>query len=573
VICYLKSKKIPLLLLAFLFFINFEVYADDITTRYSITLFKRVPAGSTAGIILKKANVLQYADEMPVKFTEINDIEKYTQDLRSAIIEHLIAVEHNFRTMYFEGSTAKELNSFIQNIPPGDKVKVVVTARELDLNEPIHLRSFITIKGCSTRLTAGKVDIAIIGKDIRNVILKGFIIEEPKICGIMFINAKKCIIDNIEVLNSHDRGMVIRRHSSFIYIAHSRFKENRRGGIMLQDGSNHVHIMHCDISGGRNSSNWSAGIVFSSVSTITDYGIRDIFDNNYYYPKEFSFKKDKVPFKNIVEASYIHNNQSSGIYVDGGNGNVVIGNYIANNDKEGICLDFYSMGNIVESNSITGNGFRRYQSDDDLKHDAVLHFGRLADSSAVSKLPNISLDNAAYNLIIRNTISGAAGDGVKIVRSGFRNIIGLNSITDNNKNENSVFYFSGVLLGSAGSDYKNDTSGIDALPSVENIVFGNTIYGQHKVGILIDHGSIYNDVFNNVIIKQKDSPVIELDRPNSIIYNNFQSKESCKEEILISNRKLVGVFVILTAIVFISSGLSSILVTTLYLKKWKNKIK
>ena len=562
-----KLRHIYIFLLILLFVFMVEAIADDIISQYNLPPLQRDTNYSSTDSILKKAKVLNYAGDMPVKYTEVMDTGRFISDLKTSIRKQIETIGHGYNTVYFKGKTAHELNRFIDGLTADSKVEIVLTESEILLDETINLRSYTIIKGCSTRFISKNIGIAILGKDIRSVWLKGFIIDGPKVCGIMFINAKKCIVDNIEVLNSHDRGMVIRRNSSFIYVTHSRFKENKRGGIMLQDVSNHVYIMHCDISGGRNSSNWSAGVVFSSVPAITEYGIRDIFDNNYFYPKEFYFKKDKVPFKNIVEASYIHDNQSSGIYVDGGNGNVVVGNYIASNDKEGICLDFYSMGNIVESNSIAGNGFRRYQSDDDLKHDAVLHFGRLADGSAVSKLPNISLDNAAYNLVVRNTISGAAGDGVKIVRSGFRNIIGLNSITDNNKNENNVFYFSGVLLGSAGSDYENDTSGIDALPSIENIVFGNTIYGQHKIGILIDRGSISNDIFNNVIQKQKDAYIIQHSHPNSVIGNNFNVEKVGFKKRLFSSKKTVVLSLII--LLLISVGLNIFFIER-FLKSRKN---
>src|SRR5574337_1305031 len=461
-----------------------DVAAEDIASRYSMPQIERAPADSSAAKILKKAKVFRYAQEMPVKYTEVMDTDRFINNLRASILEQVNKVGQNYKTVYFSGKTSKALNMFMKSIPASDNVEIILTEREIILNEPIHLRSHTVIRGSSTRLVAGKVDIAIIGHGVENAGLKDMTIEEPRECAIMLLNAVRYVIDNIAILNSNDRGIVIRGRSRFIHVNGSRFRGNKRGGIMIQEGSNHVYISHSEVSGGLSSSNWSAGIVITSLSPVSEYGIRDEFDGNYFYPKVFSFKKDRVPFKNIVETSHVFNNQSSGIYIDGGNANTIIGNYLINNDKEGICLDTYSVGNIVEANIISGNGFRRLQSDDDLRIDFVLRFGRLANGSAASKLPNISLDNAAYNIIIRNTITGAAGDGVKIVRSGFRNIIGLNSITDNNVGKNSVFYFSGILLGSAGSDIENDTSELDLLPSIENIIFGNTIYGSHRLGIL-----------------------------------------------------------------------------------------
>jgi hypothetical protein len=537
-----------------------DVYAQDIITQYQLPPLERAPKGSKAEEILKKAKVLRYAEEMPVRFAEFMDTGRYIQELKASIMKQVEKAEKEHNILYFNGKTAKELNNFMKNIGTSDQTEIILNEREIILNEPINLKSHIIIRGRSTHLISNNTNIAIIGKNINNGGLKDLIIEEPLKCGIMLINTAGLVIDNITIVNGRNRGMVIRGGSRFIYINHSKFMENQSGGIMIQEGSHHVCITNCEISDGHSSSNWSAGIVITHLLPVSEYGIMDEFDNDYFFPKDLSFKKEGTPFKNIIETSYIHDNQSSGIYIDGGNGNVLVGNNIANNDKEGLCIDFFSVGNIAESNIINGNGFRKFQSDDDLRHDFVLHFGRLADGSAVSKLPNISLDNAAYNIIVRNTISNAAGDGIKIVRSGFRNIFCLNSITDNNRGENSIFFFSGVLLGSAGSDVEDDTSGIDEFPSIENIIFGNTIYGTHKAGVCIDKGSVYNDIYDNMIMKQKDKYIIQNGNSNSIIGNNFN---------IISKKMIVffTLIVLVGLVLSVFSGIVSFLLIKRYFKK------
>jgi len=520
-----------------------DVYAQDITAQYQLPPLERAPKGSKAKKILKRAKVLRYAEEMPVKFTEVMDTGRYIQELKASIMKQVKKTEGEHNILYFNGKTAGELNRFIRNIVPSGQTEIILNVTEIILNEPINLKSHIIIRGSSTHLVSNNINIAIIGKDINNSGLKDLIIEEPLECGIMLINTAGLVIDNITIANGRNRGMVIRGGSRFVHINHSKFMENKSGGIMIQEGSHHVCVTNCEISDGHSSSNWSAGVVITQLLPVSEYGIMD-----------------ELPFKNIIETSYIHDNQSSGIYIDGGNGNVLVGNNIVDNDKEGLCIDFFSVGNIVESNIITGNGFRKFQSDDDLRHDFVLHFGRLADGSAVSKLPNISLDNAAYNIIARNAISNAAGDGIKIVRSGFRNIFCLNSITDNNRGENGIFFFSGVLLGSASSDVENDTSGIDAFPSIENIIFGNTIYGTHKAGVCIDHGSVYNDIYDNMIMKQKGKYVIKNGDPNNITGNNFN----------VITKKLVVFFIIIVLaglVLSIFSGIVSFLLIKRYFKK------
>ena len=537
-----------------------DVYAQDITAQYQLPPLERAPKGSKAKKILKRAKVLRYAEEMPVKFTEVMDTGRYIQELKASIMKQVKKTEGEHNILYFNGKTAGELNRFMKNTGASDQTEIILTKMKIILNEPINLKSHIIIRGSSTHLVSNNINIAIIGKDINNAGLKDLIIEEPLECGIMLINTAGLVIDNITIANGRNRGMVIRGGSRFVHINHSKFVENQSGGIMIQEGSHHVCVTNCEISDGHSSSNWSAGVVITQLLPVSEYGIMDEFDSNYFFPKDLSFKKEGMPFKNIIETSYIHDNQSSGIYIDRGNGNVLMGNNIVDNDKEGLCIDFFSVGNIVESNIITGNGFRKFQSDDDLRHDFVLHFGRLADGSAVSKLPNISLDNAAYNIIARNAISNAAGDGIKIVRSGFRNIFCLNSITDNNRGENSVFFFSGVLLGSAGSDVENDMSGIDAFPSIENIVFGNTIYGAHKAGVCIDKGSVYNDIYDNMIMKQKGKYVIKNGDPNNITGNNFN----------VITKKLVVFFIMIVLaglVLSVFSGIVSFLLIKRYFKK------
>ncbi len=514
----MHGRTIVLLTCVFIFFISAGAYGEDISSKYDLPPMKRAARGSLADSILKKARVLKYADEMPVKYTEVWNSDQYIRGLRLSIESRAGHEGRNYKRVYFNGKSSKELNAFLDRSSSVEGIEVMVREREIFLDGPIRMKSYTIINGTGVRFVAKKTAIAFIGKDISNAGLKNVTIDGPLECGIMLINAANCFFESIDVLGSRDKGMIIRAHSSFIVISQSRFRENLRGGIFLQDGSHDVLIRDCAVYGVRNSSNWAAGIVITSVPPVTEQGIRDAFDDKYYYyPKDLTFKKNTVPFRTMVEACHIHDNQASGIYVDGGNGNVFIGNYIAQNDKEGMCLDGYSTGNIVESNIFIANGFRKMQSDQDLKIDAVLQFGRLPDKSSAAKLPNISLDNTAYNLIMRNSISGAAGDGIKIVRSGFRNIFGLNTITDNNAGENKVFFFSGILLGSAAfaENY------IDALPCVENIIFGNSIYGKHRHGIVIDGHGVFNDVYDNVVMKQKDLAVAAHDQPNSIMGNNF----------------------------------------------------
>jgi len=214
------------------------------------------------------------------------------------------------------------------------------------------------------------------------------------------------------------------------------------------------------------------------------------------------------------------------LYIDGGYGLVIQHNQIMHNDKEGMCLDFGAVNNIVMENVFEGNGYRARQTDDDLRHDLVLGFGRLADGSAVAKLPAISLDNAAQNLLLWNIVRDSAGDGIKIVRTGIRNLIMFNTLMDNNRGTNSRFHFFGVLLGSAGLEAEIDSSNhpLDFLPAIENIVAGNLIYGAHWAGILLDREAAFNDIYDNMIRHYQHLPLESAStRFNSIVGNSWQT--------------------------------------------------
>jgi hypothetical protein len=91
-------------------------------------------------------------------------------------------------------------------------------------------------------------------------------------------------------------------------------------------------------------------------------------------------------------------------------------------------------------------------SDYDLQRDFTYAAGRLLDGTSPAKLPGISLDNGAYNEAVFNTIDRNFGGGIKMVRTGFHNVVGLNTIMDNNQGESKDFHFFGIELGAAPSD-------------------------------------------------------------------------------------------------------------------------
>ena len=204
------------------------------------------------------------------------------------------------------------------------------------------------------------------------------------------------------------------------------------------------------------------------------------------------------PRDNLIAGNYVAHNLSSGIYVDGGVRNVIVGNTIHDNAKEGVCLDNGASANVLASNIIRRNGKRWGQADDVLAKDFALATGRLPDGTAAKKVPGVSIDNAIYNVVFANQVSFNYGGGIKLVRTAFFNLVGLNTVLKNNEGASAAFHFFGIELGAAPGDSASEE--LDFLASRENLIFSNTIRGDHYAGIFFGSGSDLNEVFDNVIL-------------------------------------------------------------------------
>src|SRR5581483_1831321 len=177
--------------------------------------------------------------------------------------------------------------------------------------------------------------------------------------------------------------------------------------------------------------------------------------------------------------------------------NVITGNSIQGNAKEGLCLDYGSTANVVVSNVVLQNGDRWGESDANMVLEFISQGGRNPDGTPAEKVPGISMDNALYNIVFMNTVAHNFGGGVKIVRTGYFNVIGLNTLLSNNDGASATQHFFGIELGGALADTPG--SDIDFTPSHGNIVFSNVIRGSHYSGIFFDSNCDQNDVIGNTI--------------------------------------------------------------------------
>ena len=148
----------------------------------------------------------------------------------------------------------------------------------------------------------------------------------------------------------------------------------------------------------------------------------------------------------------------------------------------------------------------------------MLAAGRLPDGTAVEKVPGISIDNAIYNIVFANQVWRNFGGGVKTVRTGYFNVIGLNTLDSDNEGQSDAYHYFGVEMGAAAGDAPSGE--LDFTASRGNIIFGNAIRGTHWSGVFFAGGSDFNDVFDNTIMNAENWALeSESVMPNSTLNN------------------------------------------------------
>jgi parallel beta-helix repeat protein len=392
----------------------------------------------------------------------------------------------NYPAVFFTGTTSHELNSFLQTM---ERKKVVLT-HPLKISETVRIPAHIVLDGNGQMLTANTSRVFMLKDDrfsgIENARIEGNFDE-----AIYVTDGEGILISNTTITNAKKRPVVLMGSTKHFYLFNNQITENGNGGIYIRGNVSYGILEENKIDRNKGTRNFSAGILLS------DLDIQDVNDTEKVSWKRID-QRLSVPRNIVILRNQITSQQSSGIYVDGAVSLYIVENNIADNDKEGTCLDNGATGIHFLHNIVMNNGGRRFQQDEDLKTDFVLQFGRMADGSSTAKLPGISLDNAAYNILLENNIHGNYGSGIKAVRTGIKNIIGLNTIADNNFGENNTFHFFGIELSYAPPDdasvyYWNNTG------NYQNIVFSNVVQGKHYAGIFVSREAAYNHLLHNIV--------------------------------------------------------------------------
>lgn len=425
-----------------------------------------------------------------------------------------LAVEGGSR-FSFDGATAGELNAFLAEHAGAT---VVIESPEIVGDETIELPAGTVIEGNGARLIAKSEIIAIRLNHVQNVAIHGLNIEPGFSYGVYAMGCGGVIIEDCAVRGATARPVIFMGDCDGIVLRRNRVTGNIGGPYFNGDIAN-VLIEDNDIIDNRGTSNWMAGIVLTGIDVADEADPFVLFARKVHFPEDQRLDTMlKAPHNVVIRNNRVMENTATGVYCDGPYRVYIVENRIEHNDKEGLCLDYGTVGAYVCGNDIVGNGNRGRQTDQDLEYDFVLGLGRLDDGSACAKLPGVSIDNAAYNIVYNNNISKNYGSGVKMVRSGVRNIISTNLITDNNRGVSDQFHFFGVELGWAAAD--EEVNNLDFNPAYENIVCRNMITGTHYAGIFLSEEAYINDFFDNTIMDATHWAIESLsDKHNSFVNN------------------------------------------------------
>ncbi len=503
-------------------YIDQQDYSIDIITRYNLPKLSRM-AEEDQEKYVNNLQVMKKIDALNLKEEDFIYPEQSLQTLNSSLEEKKNTLAKKFSDcVTFKGSTSDELQKFINN---NTNKTILIENEEIKFTSSIEVPSNVCIEGQNVNITSlTDIDKAFVIKNAENISISGMNIDGGFEYGIYVVDSKNIEVKENVINNLGQKPVVIVGDCEYILVNDNSFSGNQNGGIYFDGNINYGEISGNTVQNNLGTSNWMAGIVLCGVESQNKDDIWEKFDENHHFPqKDTLYSEINCPHNIIVSDNYVENNNASGIYGDGAYLCYLTGNMVRNNDKEGICLDYGSFGCYLYDNTFEGNGRRMNQTDKDLEMDFVLASGRLDDGSAKSKLPAISLDNTAYNILVNNVVSDNYGGGVKMVRTTVRCLIAENVIKNNNLGQNDSFHFFGVELGSAIAD--TESTEMDFTADYENIICRNSITGNHYSGVFIGENGYVNDVFDNVIMQPQMFSVEAISTMFNSIVNNTSDKD------------------------------------------------
>jgi hypothetical protein len=224
---------------------------------------------------------------------------------------------------------------------------------------------------------------------------------------------------------------------------------------------------------GRGFLNFDAGVLLlHCTNSITPEDIPERC-----YEARSIIDKTKRPKCIEVAAIDVSGCRAQGIYLAGALACRISHSVLDRSNKEGICFDWGTALCELTLSVVSGNGRRASLSAEEIRADFIGRFPLLPDGSSAAKLPGVSMDNAAFNIVSRCLLVANHGGAVKLVRACVGNRIEMNAGWSNSVGNNEHMRFSRYadvgafdVLGEF-----NDLSLLDLGPSYGNAIQRNLI--------------------------------------------------------------------------------------------------
>jgi len=269
-------------------------------------------------------------------------------------------------------------------------------------------------------------------------------------------------------------------------VCHSSFLSCLASGINIVGLSHDLYVQHCRIIGSIGPYNWDAGI--NCMHCSPGLTIQQVPEASH----EALDLREKLstPHRIWIESCVISHCRAQGVYLEGAAQVLIEDCLIQDNNKEGICFDWGTALCYLLHSQLVRNGERADYDDATCAIDFLP--GQFRDSKGRHwcQLPGISIDNGYANTIEQNLIAANFGGGIKIVRSGFNNLIRFNSLGGNRNNlcldddhesQTNPYQPSEIKILNMGpgdqEEFENERAYLDFLPSQGNCIYGNLISG------------------------------------------------------------------------------------------------
>jgi len=385
-------------------------------------------------------------------------------------------------------SAATRKDSFeIKNISKKDKKNEISHSENFEITGEIF--SEIKLNYCHNfkidlREVNVKIDkenrakFQIIINNCENFSIVGGVLEDARNI-ILIANCSNFEIHGLRGYRSEGYGIIV-FNSSIFKIYECYFEENLASGIYCLGNTAYGLIENNSFVRSRGFHNWDAGLHINHCTP--DINIEAIPERS--HEKKKIVEKVLKPSFLYVKNNFFSENRAQGIYCEGCILSSFINNIIEKNNKEGVCFDWGSALNLFEDNLLSMNGKRAKLSEAEIKADFIEDYPILPDNSSSAKLPGLSIDNGALNILCGNKIYHNYGGGIKMVRTGIANIISSNTLIDNNIGRNEHFKnFHGIFLFATGSgkrEFVSSQVNLDLLPSELNLILSNHFYGHNR---------------------------------------------------------------------------------------------